>query len=501
MQYGNRRPTARFALALAFAALLLPAFPAEPAHRDELVIGMSLEPPHLDPTAGAAAAIDEVVYANVFEGLVRIDRNGDVRPGLAESWTISDDGLTYTFYLRDGVRFHDGIAFDSADVMFTLNRARAENSTNAQKGFFEPIAEVLAPDPLSVIVKLKRPTGQFLFNMGSGDAVIVAAESAATNKTRPVGTGPFRFERWAKGDRVVLKRHGDDRDSDAVRLNKVVFKFISDPSAQVAALLAGDVDAFPNLGSPENLERFRADPRFRVVVGTTEGETILAINNMRPPFSDRRVRRAACHALDRQAVVDGAMYGYGTLIGSHFAPHHPAYVDLTELCTHDVAKAKALLKDAGHPDGFSVTLKLPPPSYARRGGEIVAAQLAAVGIKVAIEPMEWAQWLEQVFRGHDFDLTIVSHTEPLDIDIYARDDYYFGYRNPEFQVLVQNLNATVDPDKRNALFRQAQRIIAEDAVNGFLFQLAKHGVWRADLVGLWENSPVQANDVTGVHWK
>lgn len=501
MRYGKRTAAGRLAAGLAFGALLLLPFPAEPAHRDDLVIGMSLEPPHLDPTAGAAAAIDEVVYANLFEGLVRIDRNANVRPGLAERWTISDAGLTYTFHLRQGVRFHDGTTFDSADVAFSLNRARAEDSTTAQKGFFKPIAAVLAPDPLTVIVKLKRRTGQFLFNMGSGDAVIVAPESAATNKRHPIGTGPFKFERWVKGDRVVLKRYEGYRDVAAVRLNKVVFKIISDPSAQVVALLAGDVDAFPNLGSPESLERFRVDPRFRVAVGTTEGETILAINNMRPPFSDRRVRRATCHALDRQAVVDGAMYGYGTTIGSHFAPHHPAYVDLTEVCAHDVAKAKALLKEAGYPDGFSVTLKLPPPSYARRGGEIVAAQLAAVGIKASIEPMEWAQWLEQVFRGHDFDLTIVSHTEPLDIDIYARDDYYFGYRNPEFRALVETLNATVDPDERNALFRKAQRIVAEDAVNGFLFQLAKHGVWRADLVGLWENSPIQANDVTEVRWE
>jgi peptide/nickel transport system substrate-binding protein len=194
------------------------------------------------------------------------------------------------------------------------------------------------------------------------------------------------------------------------------------------------------------------------------------------------------------------MFGLGTPIGTHFAPHNPAYVELSETYEFNPEKAKALLAEAGFEDGIKATLKLPPPSYARRGGEIIASQLRDVGIDLEIIPLEWGQWLEQVFKGKDFDLTIVSHTEPNDIDIYARDDYYFQYENPDFKALIDKLNVTADEEERFALYRQAQQIITDDAVNVYLFQLAKNGVWDAKLNGLWENSPVQANDVTGVSW-
>ena len=488
----------KFLFALA-ALLLIPA--AAQAAKDRLVLGMPLEPPHLDPTAGAAAAIDEVVYANLFEGLTRIDENGAVNSGLAESWTISDDGLTYTFRLRAGVKFHDGTTMDSADVKFSLDRARAADSTNAQKGLFEAIEAVETPDARTVVVKLSRREGLFLWNMGWGDAVIVAPESAETNKANPVGTGPFKFVEWRKADSVKLERW-DGYWGAQPALKTVTFKFVSDPSAQVAGLMAGDIDAIPNVGAPESLERFKADPDFEVRVGNTEGETILAINHRRKNLEDIRVRRAISLAIDRQAIVDGAMFGYGTPIGSHFAPHHAAYVDLTAMYAHDVAKAKQLMVEAGYGDGFKAVMKLPPPSYARRGGEIVAAQLAQIGIAVEIVPVEWAQWLKEVFKGeHDFDFTIVSHTEPLDIGIYARDDYYFGYNSPAFNAVIDELKGTSDEAARKALYGKAQKIIALDAVNGFLFQLARTGVQRKGLKGLWRNAPVQANDVTGVYWE
>jgi peptide/nickel transport system substrate-binding protein len=483
---------------IGLAAALLAAWGGSASAKDVLVMGMVLEPPHLDPTAGAAAAIDEVVYANVFEGLTRIDQRGQVQPALAESWAVSDDGLVYTFDLRAGVKFHDGSGFDSADAKFTLDRAVAPDSVNAQKALFEPIAKVEAPDAGRLAVTLKRPTSAFLFNMGWGDAVIVAPETAADNKTRPIGTGPFGFGQWAKGDRVEIERRADYWGRPA-KLSAATFKFISDPAAATAAMLAGDVDAFANFPAPESLAQLEADPRFKVVIGTTEGETILGMNNAVKPLDDVRVRRAIAHAIDRQAIVDGAMFGYGTPIGSHFAPHHPAYVDLTGLYPHDPEKAKTLLAEAGVSD-LELSIKLPPPSYARRGGEIVAAQLKAVGIEAELIPVEWAQWLEQVFKNKDYQLSIVSHTEPMDIGIYARDDYYFNYSNPELKAVMSQLAATVDIGKQDALLGSAQTIIAEDSPVAFLFQLAKHGVWDAKVQGLWENSPVQANDLTAVSW-
>ena len=236
------------------------------------------------------------------------------------------------------------------------------------------------------------------------------------------------------------------------------------------------------------------------MIGSTEGETILSTNNAQPPFDDVRVRQAVAHAIDRQAIIDGAMFGYGTPIGTHFAPHNPAYVDLTGGSAHDPDKARALLAEAGMADGFETTLHLPPPSYARRGGEIIAAQLAEVGIQAEIINVEWAQWLETVFRGKNFGLTIVSHTEPMDIGIYANPDYYFQYDNADFQALIAKLNATTDPDMRTQMMAEAQEIIAGDAVNGYLFQLAQLSVAKAGVQGLWTNAPTQATDLTGVSW-
>lgn len=469
------------------------------AQRDDIVVGVTLEPPALDPTAGAAAAIDEVVYANVFEGLTRIDQTGAVQPALAESWEISEDGLTYTFHLHDGVSFHDGTTFDADDVVFSLDRARAEDSTNAQKGLFEAIDSVAALDPLTVEITLSTPTALFPWNLGWGDAVMVAPESAEGNGNNPVGTGPFAFDRWVAGDRIVLTRNDAYWGAPAA-LAQVTFQVIPDAAAQVQALLAGDVDAFPNVGAPENLGQFEADPGFTVAVGTTEGETILAMNNTRAPFDDVRVRRAIAHAINRQDIVDGAMFGYGTPIGSHFAPHHPAYVDLTGVNAYDPDMARTLLAEAGLADGFTASLVLPPPTYARRGGEIIASQLAQVGITVEIQQVEWAQWLDTVFKATNYDMTIVSHTEPLDIGIYGRDSYYFNYDSQAFRDLMTELGTTTDVGQQYALYEQAQRLIAEDSVNAFLFQLAKLGVWNSRLHGLWVNSPIQANDMTGVYW-
>ena len=237
-----------------------------------------------------------------------------------------------------------------------------------------------------------------------------------------------------------------------------------------------------------------------MIVGSTEGETILSTNNLMPPLDNVLVREAIAHAIDRQAIIDGAMFGYGTPIGTHFAPHNPDYVDLTGMSNYDPERARALLAEAGLADGFTTTLKLPPPSYARRGGEIIAAQLREVGIQTEITNLEWAQWLEEVFNGKDFGLTIVSHTEPMDIGIYANPEYYFQYNNADFQALMETLNATTDPAARSALLRQAQEMISADYVNGYLFQLAKTGVADARIQGLWENAPTQAIDLTAVYW-
>jgi len=491
--------TKTFKLGLLSAAALAASTGLAMAKSD-IVVAMQLEPPHLDPTSAAAGAIDSVLYSNVFEGLTRFGSDGSVNPGLAKSWEISEDGKTYTFMLNEGVTFHDGSAMDAEDVKFSLDRARAEDSANAQKALFEGIESVEVVDPLTVKVTLAAPNGSFLFNMAWGDAVIVAPESIENIKTNPVGTGAFKFANWVQGDKIDLEKNGSYWGTPA-KLDNVSFKFISDPTAAFAAVMAEDVNAFVGFPAPENLPQFEADPRFQVLVGSTEGETILSTNNKMPPFDNVKVRKALAHAIDRQAIIDGAMFGYGTPIGTHFAPHNPDYVDLTGNSAYDQEMAKELLAEAGYADGFKTTLKLPPPSYARRGGEIIAAQLRAVGIEAEISNLEWAQWLEQVFRGKDYGLTIVSHTEPFDIGIYARPDYYFQYDNPSFQQLIADLGVEADPAKRSALLATAQETISGDYVNGYLFQLAFPTVANAKVKGLWKDAPTQATDLTGVYWE
>ena len=467
--------------------------------QNDITVAIQLEPPNLDPTGGAAQAIDSVLYSNVFEGLTRFEGDGAVVPGLAKSWDISDDGTVYTFNLNSGVSFHDGTDMDAEDVKFSLDRARAEDSTNAQKRLFSGITDVTVVDPMTVKVTLDQPNGSFLFNMAWGDAVIVAPESIENIASNPIGTGAFTFSDWVQGDRLELTRNENYWGNPAV-LESATFRFISDPTAAFAAVMAEDVDVFVGFPAPENLPQFEADSRFQVLVGNTEGETILSTNNKMPPFDNLLVRKAVAHAIDRQAIIDGAMFGYGTPIGTHFAPHNPDYVDLLGNSPYDPAKAKQFLAEAGFPDGFKTTLKLPPPSYARRGGEIIASQLRKVGIDAEISNLEWSQWLEEVFKAKDFGLSIVSHTEPMDIGIYANPEYYFQYDNANFQDLMVELNATADPAGRSALLAKAQTIISEDYVNGFLFELAVATVAKSGVKGLWVNQPTAAVDLTVVSW-
>ncbi|MBM3567178.1 MAG: ABC transporter substrate-binding protein [Alphaproteobacteria bacterium] len=464
------------------------------------MIGFQQEPTGLDPTLDSTAAIETIVAQNIVETLVQMDERGQVKPALATGWTITADGLTYAFKIRDNRKFHNGRKLDSSDVKFSFERAMAPDSTNPNKRIFANIATVATPSPTEVVLTLKTPDSLLLFNLTNAKAGVWAKETVETNKVTPVGSGPYKFGRRVTGDRIVLVRNDDHPDAKSVRLREVSYKFIQDPNASVAALLSGDLDAFPNMPAPEMLKQFERNAQFKVAVGTTEGEVILAIHNGKAPFNDVRVRRAIAHAIDRKALIEGAMFGYGTPIGSHFPPHNPNYVDLTGMYPLDLAKAKALLAEAGHPNGFEASLKLPPFPYARRSGEVIASQLGAIGIKIKIEPVEWAQWIGPVFRESQFDLTIVAHVQPYDLDNYTKQPYYYNYNSPDFTKLWGEILQATDPAKQGELFKRAQRKVAEDAVNGFLFQLPQLGVYRAGLEGYWLSSPGAAAPLAQLRW-
>ena len=490
----------RTALIAPLFASLAPGLALSQPKKDTLVLAMTLEPPGLDPSAGAAAAIAEVVLYNLLETLTKIRSDSSIAPLLAQRWTVTPDNKTWAFTLRPGVKFQNGEPFNAASVKFSFERAAAADSTNKDKAVFANIVNLRATDDLTLVITLKNTNPDFLFQLGQATAVIVEPKSAASNNTQPVGTGPFKLESWARGSHLVLARWDSYRDAKSVALRRVTIRFISDAAAQVAALLAGDVDLFPRASVARSLAQFKADKRFQVLVGGSRAKTILAINNKKKPLDDVRVRRAIAMAIDRKQVVDAVADGFGTPIGSFYVPGAPGYVDLTAVNAYDPDRARALLKDAGISAPLVLSLKLPPTPYARQGGEVIAAMLAKVGIVAKQESLEWAQWLSGVYAQKAYDLTIISHVEPLDFGNFARPGYYWNYESAKFNALWAQVNSTADTAQRHKLMADAQRLVADDAVAAYLYQPTWITVANARLKGMWTDMPIFANDLAALSW-
>jgi peptide/nickel transport system substrate-binding protein len=479
-------------------SLTATAHAQKPIYGGSLVVAQGVEPPGLDPCTNPSTAIPRVVYSNILEGLVKIDRNGKIVPALAK-YKISKDGKEYTLSLKKGVKFHDGKPFDAEDVKFTFERLMDPKTAIVHPEYYKDIDLVQAVDSHTIKIKLKNVNSMFLFNLARGDSAIVSKQSEHKLKTEPVGTGPFRFVEWVRGDRITLTKFEDYHQKGIPYLEKVTFKFIGDPSAQIASLRAGDIDVIAYDVSPENALLLEKDPKFKVLNGYTTTEVILSTNNSRKPLDDVRVRRAMAYAIDRNALIKGAMSGYGTPIGSHMDPGNPYYVDLTSAYPYNPEKAKQLLAEAGYPNGFEAVIKLPERfAYTKRAGEIITDMLSQVGIKLKIELTEWGQWLDRVFRNADFDLTVIGHAEPFDINIYANPKYYFRYDNPKFQETLKKAEMEPDPKKRKDLYIALQKMITEDAVNGFLFVLPSLPTMKKQIMNWWKDYPMTASDVTEV---
>jgi peptide/nickel transport system substrate-binding protein len=329
--------------------------------------------------------------------------------------------------------------------------------------------------------------------------VIYPREAVETLKSAPVGTGPFRFGEWVRGDRITLTRNPDYHVKGLPRLERVTFRFIADPNAALAALKAGDVDAsFFGLG-PEHVADLRKDDRFTVIEGNTTNDVILAMNNSRKPFSDVRVRRAITHAVDKKEILTGAMFGMGRILGSNVDPLNPYFVDLAGAMPHDPAKAKKLLAEAGYPGGFEAVLRVSPQYYYTvRAGEIIVAQLQKVGVRVRIEQIEWGQWLSRVWREADYDLTIIGHGEGWDVNNYAKPKYYFRYDSPAFQELFKKSEVTLDDTARRELYVQMQRRLVEEAPVVWLFMHPRLAVTKKGVQGVWKDLPLPASDLSEV---
>ncbi len=493
-----KRRTLLTTAALATVPLALPQGVFAQGRKDSMVLGMQLEPTGLDPTAAAASSIAEVVQDNIFETLTKINADGSVTPMLAESWEVSPDLRTYTFNLRSGVKFQNGEPFDANTVKFSFDRAGGEKSTNKDKRTFANLSTKVV-DEHTVVITNSEVDPDLPFLLGQATAIMVEPKSADTNVTAPVGTGPYKLDSFNKGNSLVLSKWPGFRDPGKAKLNKVTFRFISDPAAEAAALLAGDVDAFPRVAT-RIVPQFEHNPQFQVILGGSRAKTILAMNNKHKPLDDVRVRRAISAAIDRKAVIEGAADGMGVPIGSHYVPGAPGYVDTTGVNPYNVEKAKQLLAEAGVKTPLELKMTLPPVPYARQGGEVVVAELAKIGINVKVENVEWAQWLSGTYGNKDYDLTIVSHVEPFDLGNYAKADYYWGYQSKDFDALYEKIKTTADATQRNKLLGDAQRMLATDAANVFLYQPQFPTIAKKGVKGLWTSMPIFVNDLSALSW-
>ncbi|CAN5548859.1 ABC transporter substrate-binding protein [soil metagenome] len=493
-----KRRTLLASTGLAAVGAALPILATAQSRKDSVVIGLTLEPPGLDPTAAAAVAIAEVVQYNIFETLTKINADGKVTPLLAESWEISPDLRTYTFKLRKGVKFQNGEPFNAATVKFSFDRASGEKSTNKDKRMFQKLS-TQAVDEFTVVVINKEIDPDLPFLLGQATAVIVEPKSADTNASKPIGTGPYKLDSWSKGSSLTVSKWDGFRNPGEAKIKKATFRFISDTAAQTSALLAGDIDVFPRIGT-RAVPQFKSNPQFQTILAGSRGKTILTINNRRKPLNDVRVRRAILAAIDRKAIIEGAADGYGVPIGSHYVPGTPGYVDTTGINPFDIEKAKKLLAEAGVKTPLELTMTLPPQPYARQGGEVIVAEMAKIGIVVKVQNVEWAQWLSGTLGNRDFDLTIVSHTEPIDIANYTNPDYYWGYQSKAFNDLYDKIKNTGNEAERNKLLGDAQKMLATDAVNGFMYQPQFPTIAKKGIKGLWTSLPISVNDLSALSW-
>ncbi|MBH0117486.1 ABC transporter substrate-binding protein [Salinibacterium sp. NG253] len=469
---------------------------SDAAASTELVVGLLASPASLDYSTTGGAAIPQALLYNVYEGLVKIDNAGDIQPLLAESYTVSDDGLVYTFLLHEGVTFSNGSPFTAESVKFSLERV-ADNWTANGPSYLDPISSVDVVSDTEVTITLSAPSNSWLFNMAGPVGTMFSPDGIDDLATDPVGTGPYDVSEFTSGTSLELTER-DDYWGEAPFMSDVTFNYYADATAQTNALLGGDIDLISALTAYQLIGQFESDDDFAVYEGTSTGETTMTLNNQSDAFSDVRVRQAVMYAVDRQAVLDTVNSGYGSLIGSMVPPTDPWFDDsLVDLYPYDPAKAEALLAEAGVSD-LTVSMKLPNLPYAVDAGQVVKDQLSQVGITADVTTLEFpAVWLDEVFTNHDYDISIIAHTEPRDISAFAAPTYYAGYDNPEVMALFAEADAS-DEATFVELMKEASATMAEEAAADWLFLNPNVTAADADLTGVPLNAPTLSFDLTTI---
>ncbi len=484
-------------------ALLLSSAASAQRTTNTLNVAIAAEPPLLDPTASPSAEIARVFNLNVMQGLLTVDAGGKLAPLLATGYSVAPGGLTYTFKLRRGVKFHDGSNFGAADVVAALNRARDPKSGHTHPEYYARVASVAAPDPATVVVKLSAPDNDLLFNLARADSVIGPRGKEAAQKASPIGTGPFKFTAWNRGASIVLTRWNGYYDKTLPRLSKVTFKVIPDLSAQLAALRAGDVDVIGYGVGPENIPVIRADPNLKLLTGGSTTKMTIGFNNSRPPFNDVRVRRALAYATNKPEIVQGLFFGQGVPIGSHRTPGEADYLDLSGAYPYDPDKARALLRAAGYTDGKPLTFTFDLPAQYQnevRIGQAVAAQWAKLGVRAQLRSVEFSTWLSKVFRDADYQATVIGHVEANDIGIYADPTYYFRYDSPQFRATFEKYRGGPPAQAARAM-RDLQQRLSDDAVNDWVMEFPTIVALNKGVQGWTVGSPAVSLDVTRVFWQ
>lgn len=462
--------THRSALKATTAAMLLlmgvaPVLSAEGGPDATVSIGSLYEPQNLDNTGGAGQGINEAFNGNVYEALFRLNDDGSVSPSLVKDYTVSEDGLTYTFTLQPGVTFHSGDPLTSADVKWSIERVTSPDSKSSRKNSLKPIASIETPDDATVVIKLSLRSISLPYNLSY---VWVINDAAKDLQSTEDGTGPYALDGWQRGSQLAVKRF-DKYWGPKPENGEVVFKYFTEATALNNALLTGAVDVITSVQSPDSLAQFKDNPDFTVAEGKSTTKLLLAYNDRVAPFDNVKVRKALARAVDDKKLLEAVWGEYGTLIGSFVPPTDPWYVDLTKTDAYDPESAKALLAEAGYPDGFTFTIDTPNYDPHPIAAQFLQGELAKVGVKVEINVITANEWYTKIYKAHDFQATLQEHVNHRDIVFYGNPDFYWGYNNPKVVDLIKASEEAKTVDEQTEKLKEANIQIAEDAASNWLY--------------------------------
>ncbi len=434
-----------------------------------ITIGIPQDLDSLVPSLSQGAGTQEILY-NIYEGLYKPDSEGNLVPAVASDYTMSEDGLVYTFTLRDGIKFHNGNPVTVEDVKYSIETCAGLNGGEPVISAFSNIESVEAPDDKTVVITLKESSSPFMAILSTVEAAIVPAD-APDLQTDPVGTGPYRFVSRSLQENVVLERF-DDYWGEPAHIKDITLKVLADSDSIVMNLEGGAVDLVARVSTAQAAE---LGDDFEVLEGT------MYLNNAVAPFDNEKVRQALCYAVNKQEILDFVSEGKGTPVGSSMFPAFGKYYveELNDIYTTDIDKAKALLADAGYADGFSFTMKV-PSNYQQHvdTAQVVAEQLKQINVTANIELIEWETWLSDVYQGRDFEATLVgvdasTLTAGAMLSRFRSDAHnnFINFNNEEYDAAYEEAlaaEAVMDDDKATEAYKKCETILAETAANVYI---------------------------------